>query len=237
MATTSWGTPALDIGAGVRAQLGRDGVAVVDAARCTRESADLYSYRRDGDAAGRFAALVRLRGPDERPRPGSATLRAGANLAAVRERIGAAARAAGRDPAEVRLIVVTKFFPAEDVRLLADLGVCDVGENRHQEAEAKAAACADLGLAWHFIGGLQSNKAAAVARYAAAVHSLDRAKLVGPLSRGARERADLADGLDVPRPGQSRPAGGGRTAAARPPRSCPPSSTGCSTPRACGCGA
>nr|WP_275693499.1 laccase domain-containing protein [Nocardioides sp. TF02-7] len=60
--TTSWGTPGLDIGAGVRAQLTAVGVPVVDAARCTRESPDLYSYRRDGAAAGRSAGLVRLRG-------------------------------------------------------------------------------------------------------------------------------------------------------------------------------
>lgn len=61
VATTSWGTPSLDIGAGVRAQLDRDGVRVEDAARCTRESDDLYSYRRDGDRAGRLAGLIRLR--------------------------------------------------------------------------------------------------------------------------------------------------------------------------------
>jgi YfiH family protein len=60
-ATTSWGTPALDIGAGVRDQLERAGVTVVDAARCTRESPDLYSFRRDGEHAGRIAGLVRLR--------------------------------------------------------------------------------------------------------------------------------------------------------------------------------
>ncbi|MCW2759451.1 MAG: yfiH [Nocardioidaceae bacterium] len=60
-ATTSWGTPALDLGAGVRAQLERDGVTVVEVAPCTRESADLYSYRRDGDGAGRLAGLIRLR--------------------------------------------------------------------------------------------------------------------------------------------------------------------------------
>ena len=60
-ATTSWGTPALDLGAGVRAQLERSGVSVVDAARCTRESDDLFSYRRDGRRAGRLAGLVRLR--------------------------------------------------------------------------------------------------------------------------------------------------------------------------------
>jgi len=59
-ATTSWGTPALDIGAGVRAQLEREGVEVVDVSRCTRESEDLYSFRRDGEQAGRLAGLVRL---------------------------------------------------------------------------------------------------------------------------------------------------------------------------------
>lgn len=60
--TTSWGTTALDIGAGVRAQLERDGVTVVDAARCTRESPDLFSYRRDGPRTGRMAGVIRLRG-------------------------------------------------------------------------------------------------------------------------------------------------------------------------------
>lgn len=109
------------------------------------------------------------------------------NLETVRARIAAAAVAADRDPAEITLVVVTKFFPASDVRLLADLGVAQVGENRHQEAAAKAAECADLDLAWHFIGGLQSNKAAAVARYATVVESVDRTKLVAPLDRGAAE--------------------------------------------------
>lgn len=61
-ATTSWGTPALDLGAAVRAQLEREGVSAVDASRCTRESPDLYSHRRDGASAGRLAGLVRLRG-------------------------------------------------------------------------------------------------------------------------------------------------------------------------------
>ncbi len=116
-------------------------------------------------------------------------------LAAVKERIDTACRASGRDPEEIRLIVVTKFFPASDVMHLADLGVTDVGENRHPEAEAKAAECADLGLTWHFVGGLQSNKAAAVGRYADAVHSVDRAKLVAPLDKGAHERAHPLDVL------------------------------------------
>ncbi|WP_309649391.1 YggS family pyridoxal phosphate-dependent enzyme [Nocardioides sp.] len=111
-----------------------------------------------------------------------------ANLATVRDRIARACGEADRAPGEVELVVVTKFFPASDVRVLADLGVTDVGENRHQEAEAKAAECADLGLRWHFIGGLQSNKAAAVARYADVVESVDRSKLVAGLDRGAAER-------------------------------------------------
>jgi hypothetical protein len=59
---TSWGTPSVDLGAGVRAQLEELDVAVNDVSRCTRESDDLYSYRRDGERAGRLAAVVRLRG-------------------------------------------------------------------------------------------------------------------------------------------------------------------------------
>ena len=60
-ATTAWGTPALDIGAGVRAQLAGAGVAVADASRCTREDEDLFSYRRQGRASGRLAGLVWVR--------------------------------------------------------------------------------------------------------------------------------------------------------------------------------
>ena len=103
--------------------------------------------------------------------------------------------------------MVTKFFPASDVRVLADLGVRHVGENRHQEAEAKAAECADLDLTWHYIGGLQSNKAAAVAAYADVVESVDRAKLLSGLSRGAHQRSPRP-GLSGP--GQPRPARRGR---------------------------
>ena len=79
-------------------------------------------------------------------------------------------------------IVVTKFHPASLVRELADLGVRDIGENRHQEAVAKVAEVADPRLAWHFVGQLQSNKAAAVRRYAATVHSVDRPSLVDALA-------------------------------------------------------
>lgn len=118
-----------------------------------------------------------------------------ANLAAVRTRIAAACSDAGRTPDEVELVVVTKYFPASDVRLLAGLGVTAVGENKHQEAEVKAAECADLGLSWHFIGSIQSNKAAAVARYADVVESVDRIKLVGALDRGATASGRTVDCL------------------------------------------
>lgn len=106
-------------------------------------------------------------------------------LAAVRARIAAACAAAGRDEAEITLIAVTKTFPASDVRLLAGLGLTDVGENRDQEARPKAAECAGLPLTWHFVGRLQSNKARAVAGYAGVVHSVDRSRLVSALSEAA----------------------------------------------------
>lgn len=118
-----------------------------------------------------------------------------ANLAVVQSRIDAAATEAGRAPADIRLVVVTKYFPATDVRLLVDLGVTDVGENRHQEAVDKVAECAGLDVRWHYIGGLQSNKAAAVGRYADVVESVDRASLVARLARGAVESGREVDVL------------------------------------------
>jgi hypothetical protein len=108
-----------------------------------------------------------------------------AGLQSVRARIDRACSAAGRDASKITLIVVTKTFPATDVELLAELGVTDVGESRHQEAEPKAAECAGLPVRWHFVGQLQTNKAAAVAGYSSVVHSVDRVRLVDALSRGA----------------------------------------------------
>jgi pyridoxal phosphate enzyme (YggS family) len=101
-----------------------------------------------------------------------------ARLASVRERIADAARLADRPVDSLTLIAVTKYHPASLVRALAALGVTDVGENRHQEAQAKAAELADLSLTWHFIGQLQSKKARQVRRYADVVQSLDRASVV-----------------------------------------------------------
>jgi hypothetical protein len=126
-------------------------------------------------------------------------------LAAVRARIAAACAAARRDERELTLIAVTKTYPASDVLALASLGVTDFGENRDQEAAPKAAvvaaAFAAAGMAappvtgatgaagkpvtWHFIGQLQTNKARSVARYADAVHSVDRIRLVHALGAAA----------------------------------------------------
>ncbi|WP_103506955.1 YggS family pyridoxal phosphate-dependent enzyme [Streptomyces sp. SM13] len=114
-----------------------------------------------------------------------------ANLAQVEERIASSCAAAGRKREEVTLIVVTKTYPATDVRILHELGVRHVAENRDQDAAPKATACADLSLTWHFVGQLQTNKVRSVTSYADVVQSVDRAKLVAALSaaavRGERE--------------------------------------------------
>jgi pyridoxal phosphate enzyme (YggS family) len=107
-----------------------------------------------------------------------------ANLEAVEERIEAACGAAGRSRDEITLVVVTKTYPASDVDLLAELGITDVGENRHPEAQDKWADVTHT-VRRHFVGGLQTNKAGAVASYADVVQSVDRAKLARSLSRGA----------------------------------------------------
>lgn len=115
------------------------------------------------------------------------------NLRAVRERLDAAARAAGRDPGSVALVAISKTWPAADVRALAALGQLDVGENRAQELIGKAAELADLPLRWHFVGQLQRNKAAAVARLGAVVHSVDRPALAEALSRAGQSAGRVVD--------------------------------------------
>ena len=106
----------------------------------------------------------------------------GERLARVASGVDDAVRAAGRQADEVTTIVVTKFHPASLVRELHALGVRDVAENRHQEAQAKSADTADLeGLRWHFVGQLQSKKARQARRYVSAVHSLDRDSVVDAL--------------------------------------------------------
>jgi pyridoxal phosphate enzyme (YggS family) len=109
------------------------------------------------------------------------------NLQAVRARIDAAAAAAGRAPGSVALLAVSKTWPAAAVRELVGLGQADFGENRAQELLGKAAELPDVPLRWHFIGQLQRNKAAAVARLGAVIHSVDRPALVGVLDRVGQE--------------------------------------------------
>lgn len=117
-----------------------------------------------------------------------------ARLADVDARIADAARAAGRDPAEITRIVVTKFHPARLVADLYRLGVRDVGENRQQELTAKRAELEGLAdLRWHFIGQAQTKKARAIRAAASVVHSVDRARIADALDRAAE--ADEA--LDV----------------------------------------
>lgn len=106
----------------------------------------------------------------------------------VSQRIAAACAAAGRSPDEITLIAVTKTRPVSDIALLCELGLTDIGENRDQEARAKADQAAALGLrpTWHFVGQLQARKAASVVSYAAVVHSVDRMRLVEALAARCR---------------------------------------------------
>ncbi len=109
-------------------------------------------------------------------------------LAALRRRLDDAAERAGRDPAEVHLLAVSKTFPAESVREAAALGLRSFGENRIQEASAKIPELADVDvpLEWHLIGGLQRNKARRAVELFDVIHSLDRPELARELAKAAR---------------------------------------------------
>lgn len=117
-----------------------------------------------------------------------------AALDEVRLRIARACSAADRDPASVTLVAITKTYPASDVEILAGLGVTDAGENKDQEAAAKAA---EVGAAvrWHFVGQLQRNKAKSVVRYADVVESVDSVRLAEALARAAAQHRESP--LDV----------------------------------------
>ncbi len=110
-------------------------------------------------------------------------------LAALTDRLAAAARNAGRDVADIELLPITKFFPATDVAILWRLGCRVFGESREQEASAKIAAFTDLtgasDVRWHMVGQIQRNKAKAIAAWADTVHSLSTAKVAAALDRGA----------------------------------------------------
>lgn len=134
--------------------------------------------------------MTDLAAPGQGQGEGARTEELAQRLAAVRSRIATAAESAGRSNRLPALIVVTKFHPAQDIRRLAALGIKDVGENRDQEAAAKALELADLALTWHFVGQLQTKKAKSVARYASAVHSVDRPQLVDALAKAVRNEME-----------------------------------------------
>ncbi|MBK1788386.1 YggS family pyridoxal phosphate-dependent enzyme [Prauserella cavernicola] len=119
------------------------------------------------------------------------------NLTAVRERIDAACEAAGREPGDVRLLAVTKTFPAEDAALLTDLGLTELAENRDQEAAAKTRAVADLrpdaAVRWHMVGSLQRNKARSVAGWASVVQTVDSPRLADALAKAVPTALDAGE--------------------------------------------
>jgi len=118
-----------------------------------------------------------------------------ANLASIHERIAAACRRAGRDPAEVELLPVSKTVPAEVLRSAYAAGARKLGENKVQEAREKAEELSDLAdLRWAVIGNLQTNKAKYVARFAHEFHALDRLKVAEELDRRLQREGR---GLDV----------------------------------------
>jgi PLP dependent protein len=127
----------------------------------------------------------------------SAALRT--RLAEVRARIARAAGRAGRDPASIRLVAVSKTHPADSVRAAADAGQIDFGENKVQEALPKLDQTADLAIRWHLVGHLQSNKARKAGRFDV-VHSVDGAGLIAKLDEAALalgRRMDLLVQVDL----------------------------------------
>jgi PLP dependent protein len=108
-----------------------------------------------------------------------------ANLAAVRGRLEQAARTAGRNPANIRLVAISKTFPADAVREAFAAGQVDFGENRVQEALQKIRATAELHSRWHLVGHLQTNKARKVVGPFAYVHSVDSLELLTLLDQAA----------------------------------------------------
>ena len=116
-------------------------------------------------------------------------------LAEVRERIANAASRSGRRPEDVRLIAVSKTHPIEAVRAAFDAGQRDFGENKVQEALQKIAQAADMGIRWHLIGHLQSNKARKAAQAAGAIHAIDSIELLKKVDQAASEAGRTIDVL------------------------------------------
>ena len=115
------------------------------------------------------------------------------NIAIVRPRIAAAARAAGRAPDEVRLLAVSKTFSADHVRAACATGQRDFGENKVQEALQKRDETADLEIRWHLIGHLQSNKVRKAAPAFAAIHAIDSVELLRRVDQAAADQGSAPD--------------------------------------------
>jgi pyridoxal phosphate enzyme (YggS family) len=109
------------------------------------------------------------------------------NLQDVKDRITQAAELAGRDPAEIELVVVTKTFPITDIEVLSELGVHNFGENRDQEAAPKAAALSTgIAAKWHFQGQIQSNKIKSISQWADVIHSISTIKEIVKFAQSPR---------------------------------------------------
>ena len=106
------------------------------------------------------------------------------NLQEVKERISSAAKSAGRDPAEIQLIVVTKTFPISDIEILREFGESNFGENRDQEAGPKAEA---ISATWHFQGQIQSNKIKSICQWADVIHSISSEKEILKFAQSPRK--------------------------------------------------
>ena len=121
------------------------------------------------------------------------------NLESVKEKISAAAQAAGRSPSEITLIAVTKTFPVSDLEILYELGVRNFGENRDQEAAPKVGAL-PADITWHFQGGIQSNKLKSISNWASVIHSVDKfkyAQMISQFSVGKTKEIFIQVSLDT----------------------------------------
>jgi len=114
------------------------------------------------------------------------------NLDGLLERMAAACARAGRDPAGVRLVAVTKTVTVDVAQQLAELGVRDIGENRVQEAARKQERLAHLDLNWHMIGHLQTNKVKDALRLFGLIHSVDSLHLAKAVSKRASSQDQVA---------------------------------------------
>jgi len=127
----------------------------------------------------------------------------------VKARMAAACARAGRDPESVRLVAISKFHPASDILALAQAGQRDFGESYVQEALAKQDELVGQDILWHFVGGLQTKKAKAVAGRFVLLHSLDSGKLAVELARRAADACVLQSVLIEVNMGEEQKAGVG----------------------------